>query len=57
MIAGLQVGCRRRFIIKEPHLPKALAPFDAMQIPTESGHRFRLDAGHDSDLKAATIPI
>jgi hypothetical protein len=57
MIAGLQVGGRRRFIIKEPHLPKARAPFDTMQIPTESGRRFRLDAGHDSDLKAATIPI
>jgi hypothetical protein len=28
-----------------------------MQIPTEGGHLFRLDAGHRSDLKPATIPI
>jgi hypothetical protein len=28
-----------------------------LQIPTEAGHLFRLDAGHRSDLKPATIPI
>jgi uncharacterized protein len=28
-----------------------------LQIPTEGGHLFRLDAGHRSDLKPATIPI
>jgi hypothetical protein len=28
-----------------------------VQIPTEAGHLFRLDAGHRSDLKPATIPI
>jgi hypothetical protein len=28
-----------------------------VQIPTEVGHLFRLEAGHNSDLKAATIPI
>ena len=27
-----------------------------VQIPTESGHHFRLDAGHRSDLKPATRP-
>jgi hypothetical protein len=30
---------------------------DHVQIPTEGGHLFRLDAGHRSDLKPATIPI
>jgi hypothetical protein len=29
----------------------------SVQIPTEGGHLFRLDAGHRSDLKPATIPI
>jgi hypothetical protein len=29
----------------------------SLQIPTEGGHLFRLDAGHRSDLKPATIPI
>jgi hypothetical protein len=27
-----------------------------MQIPTEGGHLFRLDAGHRSDLKPASSP-
>jgi hypothetical protein len=31
--------------------------YHPLQIPTEGGHLFRLDAGHDSDLKAATVPI
>jgi hypothetical protein len=28
-----------------------------VQIPTEGGHLFRLEAGRRSDLKPATIPI
>jgi hypothetical protein len=28
----------------------------SMRIPTQSGHRFRFDAGRRSDLKPATIP-
>jgi hypothetical protein len=28
----------------------------AMRIPTQSGHRFRFEAGHRSDLMSATIP-
>jgi hypothetical protein len=27
-----------------------------MRIPTQSGHRFRFEAGHRSDLMSATIP-
>jgi hypothetical protein len=26
------------------------------RIPTQSGHRFRFEAGHRSDLMSATIP-
>jgi hypothetical protein len=35
----------------------ALLMLPRVQIPTEGGHLFRLEAGHDSDLKAATVPI
>jgi hypothetical protein len=28
----------------------------SVRIPTQSGHRFRFEAGHRSDLKPATIP-
>ena len=27
-----------------------------VRIPTQSGHRFRFEAGHRSDLMSATIP-
>jgi hypothetical protein len=27
-----------------------------LRIPTQSGHRFRFEAGHRSDLMPATIP-
>jgi hypothetical protein len=30
--------------------------FTGMLIPTHSGQVFRFDAGHRSELKAATIP-
>jgi hypothetical protein len=30
--------------------------FGRLRIPTQSGHRFRFEAGHRSDLKPATIP-
>jgi hypothetical protein len=33
------------------------SPGANVQIPTEGGHLFRLEAGHRSDLKPATIPI
>jgi hypothetical protein len=29
---------------------------DEVRIPTQSGHRFRFEAGHRSDLMSATIP-
>jgi hypothetical protein len=28
----------------------------SVRIPTQSGHRFRFEAGHRSDLMSATIP-
>jgi hypothetical protein len=27
-----------------------------LRIPTQSGHRFRFDAGHRSEMKPAVIP-
>jgi hypothetical protein len=32
------------------------AEFDSLRIPIYSGRVFRLEAGHRSDLKPATIP-
>ena len=40
-------------LVFEDSLPD---PQSLLRIPTQSGHRFRFDAGHRSDLKPATIP-
>ena len=39
-------------------VPDSFATMDPMRlrIPTQSGHRFRFEAGHRSDLMSATIP-
>jgi uncharacterized RDD family membrane protein YckC len=34
----------------------AVVAVDTLRIPTQSGHRFRFEAGHRSDLMSATIP-
>jgi hypothetical protein len=43
-----------KFLRFFPELPSWGGKY--LQIPTEGGHLFRLDGGHRSDLKAATIP-
>ena len=35
---------------------RALILSRLVRIPTQSGHRFRFDAGHRSETKPATIP-
>jgi Type IV secretion-system coupling protein DNA-binding domain len=52
---------KERIVIIDPeHSPlPALNMFDIsnpLRIPTQSGHRFRFEAGHRSDLMPATIP-
>jgi putative transposase len=39
------------------HMLLSIPPkYAVMRIPTQSGHRFRFEAGHRSDLMSATIP-
>jgi hypothetical protein len=42
----------RQSDIECPHIELA----HQVRIPTQSGHRFRIEAGHRSDLMPATIP-
>ena len=46
--------CRRLRSIEA--IPFTTVTSRGLRIPTQSGHRFRFDAGHRSDLKPATIP-
>jgi transposase-like protein len=42
--------------LREDATVPELAKRHGVRIPTQSGHRFRFEAGHRSDLKPATIP-
>ena len=37
-------------------LAESIRKAELVRIPTQSGHRFRFEAGHRSDLMPATIP-
>jgi ribonuclease HI len=36
--------------------PPIILYSDSMRIPTQSGHRFRFDAGRRTEMKPAAIP-
>ena len=52
-----QLAMRFRGILRSKDIQKFDVWLNDVRIPTQSGRRFRFDAGHRSDLIPATIPI